>query len=233
MKSLLLSIWIFALFLVPQAFAYFGDPDTDKVSLNLSIAGQNADQTTSATALVPLDTINGWVGLYLARQIADKEVIGEVFNLHLQGGYDFGHFNLEGYIEGYRDLQREISGALGSGYFIRPEKASWNGVLFSFGLGNYTEQRDNDEEIGRDKADTENRLGWLSFVSGTYTVGTGHLSAVLRYKPALDFDTTTWEGSGAINFDLNDEWSLGISGKGVVEEEFNSSYLIGVTYMPE
>ena len=41
---------------------FYGDIATDKESFTLSIAGQNANQITSLTALFPIESANGWAG---------------------------------------------------------------------------------------------------------------------------------------------------------------------------
>ena len=232
MKKLVLSISLIVMFMVwsvLSADAYFGDTMTDKKHFSLGVSGQNKDQVMSATALMPFKY--GWIGLHGARQTAGDKIISEIGNAHLQGVYDIGNVNLEGYIEIYRDLKREIKHAAGSGYFLRFPRLEWNGVVFSFGAGNWTELRQ--PEINKE-ADAESRIGWLSFVSGNLVVKGGHLSSVVRYKPTIDFDQTIWEFSSVFNYPVNREWLIGFMKNAILEnDDFHTSYQLVLTYTPE
>ena len=187
--------WLIFLFFLAQSVpAYYGDIATDKESFTLGIAGQNANQITSLTALFPIERANGWVGAYVSRQVADGEVISEVLNGHLQGGFDVRGVGIEAYIEATRDKWRAIDFAVEIGYFVRPGHYTWNDIIFSGGAGNYTERRDEDEAIGRDAADASTTFGWLAFVSGKWK----NVSGVLRYKPSIDFAESMVEGEPVI-----------------------------------
>lgn len=211
--------------------SYFGDSVTDKKHFSLGIAGQGLDQTTSLTALFPFKY--GWLGLHGARQTANDELVSEIGNIHLQGIYDIGSVNLEAYIEAISDYKRGIKNSIGSGYFLRPPKLRWNDILFSFGIGNWTEQRNNDTEIDRDAADSEARIGWLSFVSAALDIRRAHISAVVRYKPTIDFDHTIWEFSSAINYPINKKLLIGFTNKSILEDdEIHTAYQFVLTYTP-
>ena len=231
MKRLVLSVILIVMFLVWSTLsseAYFGDTLTDTKHFSLGVTGQNSNQITSATALLPFKY--GWIGLHGARQTADDKIVSETANAHLQGMYNIGAVNLEGYVEIFRDRIRDIDYALGSGYFLRPPKVTWNGVVFSFGAGNWTERRQ--EEINKD-ANAESRVGWLSFVSGNLVVKGGQLSTVARYKPTIDFDETIWEFSSAFNYPISKEWLLGFTKNAILEDnDLHTSYQLVLTYTP-
>lgn len=215
---------------VSVAYGYYGDLAVDKESFTLGIAGQNANQITSLTALFPLETANGWAGAYLSRQTADGEVVAETVNGHLQGGFKIKDVGIEAYIDATRDKWRMIDFAIETGYFIRPGTFTWNNVVFSGGAGNYTERRDEDEEIGRDAADTETTFGWLAFVSGKWR----NVSGVVRYKPSLDFAEERIEASLSINQPITEQLGVGFSTQAIVEaEDVHTSYLLQVTFTPE
>ena len=109
------------------------------------------------------------------------------------------------------------------------------GITISGGIGNYTERRDLDDEIGRAEDDTNTTFGVVSFVSGKWK----NVSGVLRYKPSLDFADEKIEASLSFNQELNDELSLSIStlstldSQSVTDSDAHTSYLIGVTYTPD
>ena len=215
--------------------AYYGDIATDKESFTLGIAGQNANQITSLTALFPIERANGWAGAYVSRQVADGAVVSETINGHLQGGFKVRGIGVEAYVEATRDKWRMIDLAIETGYFIRPGTFTWNDITFSGGAGNYTERRDADEAIGRDKDDTSTTFGWLAFVSGKWR----NVSGVLRFKPSLDFEEEVIEGSLSFNHELTETLSLGITTQATLDSQSRSdrdahtSYLINLTYTPE
>ena len=153
--SMLLSISV--------AYGYYGDIATDKESFTLGIAGQNANQITSLTALFPIENANGWAGAYISRQVADGEVVAETLNGHVQGGFNVRGIGIEAYASATRDKWRMIDLALETGYFIRPGTFTWNDITFSGGAGNYTERRTEDAEIGREADDASVTFGWLCF----------------------------------------------------------------------
>ena len=228
--------WLIFLFFLAQSVpAYYGDIATDRESFTLGIAGQNANQTTSLTALFPIENANGWAGAYVSRQVADGAVVSETLNGHLQGGFRIRGIGVEAYIEATRDKWRAIDFAIETGYFIRPGIFVWNDITFSGGAGNYTERRDEDEAIGRAKNDTSTTFGWLVFVSGKWR----NVSGVLRYKPSLDFDESTVEGSLSFNHELSETVTVGITtqsvfdSKSIADSDLHSSYLIQFTFAPE
>ncbi len=226
---------IFLFFLVQSVPAYYGDIATDKESFTLGIAGQNANQITSLTALFPIENANGWAGAYVSRQVADSEVVSETYNGHLQGGFKVRGIGVEAYIEATRDKWRMIDLALETGYFLRPGTFTWNDVTVSGGAGNYTERRDEDDVIGRDKNDTSVTFGWLAFISGKWR----NVSCVVRYKPSIDFAETRLEGSLSFNHELSETTSVGITtqsvldSQSVAEGDLHTSYLIQFMFTPE
>ena len=215
--------------------AFYGDLSTDRESFTLGIAGQNANQITSLTALFPIKSANGWAGTYVSRQVADGEVVSETINGHLQGGFRVRGVGVEAYISATRDKWRMIDLAIETGYFVRPGTWTWNDITFSGGAGNYTERRDEDEAIGRDAKDAATTFGWLAFVSGKWK----NVSGVVRFKPSIDFEETRFEGSLAFNHELSDTTAIGITTQSVLDSQsiadrdLHTSYLVQFTYTPE
>ena len=228
---LLLSVYLS----ISVAHGFYGDIATDKESFTLSIAGQNANQVTSLTALFPIEGANGWAGAYISRQVADGTVVAETLNAHLQGGFKIKSVGVEAYIEATRDKWRMIDLAIETGYFVRPGTWTWNDITFSGGAGNYTERRDEDEAIGRDKADASVTFGWLAFVSGKWR----NVSSVLRFKPSINFEDTRIEGSLAFNHEISETVTVGITtqsvldSQSVAESDLHTSYLLQLVYSPE
>ena len=224
------AVLLSVLLSVSMAYGFYGDIATDRESFTLSVAGQNTNQITSLTALFPLKRINGWGGAYLSRQTADGMVVSETANAHIQGGFKVRNIGIEAYSSATRDKWRAIDFALETGYFIRPGTFTWNDITFSGGAGNYTERRDTDEEIGRDKNDISTTFGWVMFVSGKWK----NVSGVVRYKPSLDFAEERIEASASINQPLTDQLGIGFTTQATAEaEDVHTSYLFTVTFTPE
>ena len=226
----LLMVLLSVLLSVSVAHGFYGDIATDRESFTLGIAGQNANQITSLTALFPIKNANGWAGAYVSRQVADEMVVSETFNGHLQGGLRVRGVGVEAYIEATRDKWRMIDLALETGYFIRPGTFTWNDVTFSGGAGNYTERRTEDAEIGREADDASTTFGWLAFVSAKWK----NVSGVVRYKPSLDFAEERIESSLSINHEITNEVGIGFTTQSIVDaEDLHTSYLLNFTYIPE
>ena len=216
------------------ADAYFGDTMTDVKHFSLAISGEGDDHNTSLTALFPLKF--GWLGLHHSLQTRGDgdtiDITNHIANVHLQGVQNIGPVNLEGYVELIRNKKRDIEHAIGGGYFIRPPKVTWNSILFSVGAGNWTQRIQ--PEIGKTDPNAEARVGWLSFASASVELADGDLSAVVRYKPTIDFDVTTWELSTRFNYPINVDWLIGVSGNAILEDEEDLylSHQIMLTYTP-
>ena len=226
----LLMVLLSVLLSVSVAHGFYGDIATDRESFTLGIAGQNANQITSLTALFPIKNANGWAGAYVSRQVADEMVVSETFNGHLQGGFKLRGIGIEAYASATRDKWRMIDLALETGYFIRPGTFTWNDVTFSGGAGNYTERRTEDAEIGREADDASTTFGWLAFVSAKWK----NVSGVLRYKPSLDFAEERIESSLSINHEITNEVGIGFTTQSIVDaEDLHTSYLLNFTYIPE
>ena len=92
-------------FLLALAFtapAQIDTLDTEAESITFSLAGQNANSTTAITAGRPIQAINGYGVLYVARQTADGKVVSEIAQAQIDGRYKF----IEAFIVLERDLHR-------------------------------------------------------------------------------------------------------------------------------
>ena len=120
------------------------------------------------------------------------------------------------------------------GYFARPGIYEVAGGRVSGGFGNFSENADTLEEIGK-KATDETSFGWLAFVSGHWVVYDLDVGVTVRYLPELDFDTQAVEAVSSVAYELSDELSLGlVLGLDVDREtEIHNQYLIALTWTPE
>ena len=219
---------------VSPVAAFYGDIATDYPSVTLGISGQGTNHSSSLTALFPVKRLNGWSGFYVNRQDADEKIVAETYNGHLQGGFKVGTVGIEAYIDATRDKLRAIDLSLAAGYFVRPAVITYEDIKFSFGAGNFTENRNLDDDIGRAAADGETSFGWLAFVSGQR----GNISGVLRYKPEIQFNHYMLEGSLSFSKDLDEHLALGASlltiydTNSATDKDLHTSYLVTVTFTP-
>ena len=235
MKKVAIVLVLFLGF-TSTSWDFYGDVDKDSESFSVGIAGQNQSQVTSLTAIFPLSDDGEWAGFYISRQLADGMVVSEVLNAHIQGGFKLKRIDVEGYVEAERDKWRMIDLSLESGYFLRPgTHTTRRGIELSGGAGNFTERRDDDEEIGRPPGDVNITFGWLAFVSADWK----DVSGVFRFKPSLDFSETQIEASMSFQHELNDNLSFGLTtlsvfdSTSIAETDLHSSYMLQLTYKPD
>ena len=86
MKRFLVLIMILC---ASVAHSYFDTMEQDKVNAILSITGNNADRFTSVAALVPYETVNGYIAGLVQRQTAENEVLSEILAGEVQGGFRY------------------------------------------------------------------------------------------------------------------------------------------------
>lgn len=224
------------------ADAFYGDVDTDTESFTLGVAGQGDDLNASLTGVLPVKAINGWVGLYGSHQEAGDIVSARVANGRVQGAIPIGRYDLEAFIDGTHDKSRGISLSLLGGYFFRMGRYDIGDIVLSAGAGNYTENRNLDDNIGRGASDSETTFGWLAFISGKLdkTIA-GDISWIIRYKPEISFAHYSVESSLTFSKRITSSTAVGATIRGLfdtndqggLETDLHSSYLLTVTYTPE
>lgn len=222
---------------VQCADAYWEDQNEDTATAVFSGAGQNGQSTLAFSYRQPIPS--GWFGVYTARATHEGEVLSEVYAGHLQGGFDIGEFGVEAYGTAKRDLLQAIKLGIEFGYFGRPPGFRWGAIDFNSGFGNFSARNDNDEEIGRDAADTTTTFGWLAFLTARLKTQLGEASVTGRYKPSIDLKDTRIEVLGALNKEISDTWQFGVStltefnSASIVEDDLHTSYLLTFTFTPE
>ena len=231
-------LFVFALFAflcVSVSFAYFADTDVEKKSVAIGIIDDNGESVISATGLMPVDSMNGFAAGYVARQTANKEVTSEVYVGRVQGGFDAGPARIRGYIEASRDLVQLIDLKIESGIFAETPDYAWQDVHFSFGGGNFMDQRSLDDKIGRDTDDKEVNFGFLVFGTAEY----GKLNGVLRLKPNFDFDDFASEFAVSWNEEVTEDIGIQVAGlfkydsASVADSLWSRSIQFLLTYSPE
>ena len=159
MKRLLVLLLILC---ASVSYGYFDTMPDDRVNAVLSITGNNSDQITSIAALVPNETVKGYIAGYMQRQTADDEVLTEIYAAEVQGGFDVGNFEIRGIIDIERDIDRGIGFGKTVSYFVSPPSVEVMGITFDSGIGNYTEDVTVLDTIGKDESEVS--FGFTGFV---------------------------------------------------------------------
>ena len=207
-KLHLFAILIFSLFIYTvQVYCQFADLPHDTKTLDIGVNGDGASQTLSLTAIVPIQKVNGWAGIFGSRASGEGEVLSEIVKARLQGGVRIGTFG----IEGFTDLERNITkgSALTSqiGSYIRPAIYENGTLRISGGVGAFIENIQPHEDLLLIKFDPTT-FRWLAFSS----VGWRKLNTVLKFTPEVGFRNFKASAEPAVTFSLSTRLSLRLSG---------------------
>ena len=223
----LVRLW---LLLSPMvAFGYYGSADKSDVSLALSVAGQNTGRTSTATAVMPSERINGWLGVHVNRLVAENETVSEMLNTHVEGGFSIRSLKLNGYVDLDRNLLRGIRLSSEVGYFVETEAAEIHGIEVSGGAGNFTLNEQILKEIGLAEVPQTDgqKFGWLAFVTGRYKGVSGKVTVF----PELLFKDVEVEASVSMTRALSRNMEIGVMGQACfdsapfVDRKLTTSYM--------
>lgn len=177
---------------------------------------------------VPLSFINGHVAWFALRSTHAGEVFSETLNAHLQGGYQWQGWELNGYGNVLRDIDRELQ-QVESGYFIQFPKYMILGWQGTGGAGNAAQTREavaattglKDADLDVAVIQGGTRLLWFAFANLHHPVWDVDLA--LNAKPTLGFDEAEFSGTVMTSFDLGNlgqgSVSFDVSYQGVYETE--------------
>ena len=98
--SLLISMFTFH----QPSHAQFDDIPHNEITVDLGLAGDRGSQSNSLTAVLPVSSVHGWVGVHALKTTAGGDVLSEVVKAHAQGGHRFGNFGVELFVDAERNL---------------------------------------------------------------------------------------------------------------------------------
>ena len=202
---------------ISPAFAYFDGLPDNRSSATFSATGQATNQSSSLTALMPLQSVNGHFGIFTQRQVGNDEVTSEILAVEAQGGFDIGKVQIRGVIEAERDIHRGIGFSRKVSYFAATPDISIGAAKAQFGAGNSTENVEILETIKKGPAETS--FNWLAFVNAQYK----NVTAGVQVEPGLSFKQVEVEGNAGITHDLSDNFSIGAN----LLSRYNSDPLAG------
>ena len=198
---------LFSIVYTVPVYCQFADLPHDATTVDIGVNGDGASQTLSLTAVLPLQRMNGWAGIFGSRASSEGDVLSEIIKGHVQGGFRIGTFG----IEGFTDLERNITkgSALTSqvGSYIRPAIYESGTLRISGGVGAFVENIQPREELVLKTFDPTT-FRWLAFSS----VGWRRLNTVLKFAPEVGFKNFKFSAEPAVTFSLTTRLGLRLSG---------------------
>ena len=198
---------LFSIFYAMPVYCQFADLPQDAKTVDIGVNGDRASQTLSLTAVIPLQRINGWTGIFASRASDEGEVLSEIVKARAQGGFRIRTFG----IEAFTDLERDITkgSALTSqiGSYIRPAIYERGTLRISGGIGGFIENIQPHQGPVLKKFDPTS-FRWLVFSS----IGWRKLNTVLKFTPEIGFKNFKFSAEPAITFNLSDRLGLRMSG---------------------
>lgn len=188
-------------------YAQFADLPHDAKTVDIGVNGDRISQTLILTAVVPIQDINGWVGIFGSRASSEGEVLSEIAKARVQGGFRRGTVG----IEAFTDLERNISkgSTLTSqiGSYIRPAIYERGTLRVSGGVGAFIENIRPQKDLVLKNFDPTT-FRWLAFSS----VGWRKLNILLKFTPEVGFTNYKFLAEPAMTFSLSARLSLRLSG---------------------
>ena len=198
---------VFGIFYSIPVYSQFADLPQDAKTVDIGINGDRTSQTLILTAVVPIQDINGWVGVFGSRASSEGEVLSEIAKARAQGGFRIGTVG----IEAFTDLERNISkgSTLTSqiGSYIRPAIYERGTLRVSGGVGAFLENIQPQKDLVLKNFDPTT-FRWLAFSS----VGWRQLNILLKFTPEVGFTNYKFLAEPAITFSLSARLSLRLSG---------------------
>ncbi len=198
---------IFGIFYSIPVYAQFADLPQDAKTVDIGVNGDRTSQTLILTAVVPIQNINGWIGIFGSRASSEGEVLSEIAKARAQGGFRIGTVG----IEAFTDLERNISkGSILTsqiGSYIRPAIYERGTLRVSGGVGAFLENIQPQKDLVLKNFDPTT-FRWLAFSS----VGWRKLNILLKFTPEVGFTNYKFLAEPAITFSLSARLSLRLSG---------------------
>jgi len=190
------------------SLSQFADITTDARAVNIGVSGDRGSQTHTATVVVPVGKISGWIGLHGLQSIGDGDVLSEILKARVQGGGSFSGIGIEGFLDAESNYQSGKALQSQFGYFLRPGIYEQGGLRISGGLGNYLENVQVREELGLEEDDPTS-VRWIGFVS----INWFGLATIIRLTPDVIFDDFQFSLDPSIDLKVGEKASLGIQGR--------------------
>jgi len=195
---------VFFILIANCACGQFADIPSDEKTVAIGISGDRGSQTHAATAVVPLQSINGWIGVHGIQTLSDQDVISEIYKARVQGGLRLFNVGLDGFLDTERNKQAGTSLQTQIGYFFRPAVYQTEHLRISGGVGNFVENTQARKEL-KLKSKEEIDVRWIAFAS----VGYRGITTLIKITPEIALDDFEFSLDPSIDFELSENVSLG------------------------
>lgn len=228
MKRLSFTL-ILLMIAVSTSFAQIETADTENRNFTVSVAGQNSNSMTAFTAVEPLPGINGHAAIQFGRQTANDEVVSENIDVEIAGQYKF----IEMFIEGRRDLHRDIEWESSIGYFLTPGAVQLGPATLTGGAGNSSANTQVKDTLGiTDQSRVQ--FNWIAHLQLDWW----QTQTTVTVEPGIRFKQVQLEAESAIWYPIDESVKIGASIRGLFDSEplspdagrFHSQYLLFLTW---
>ncbi|RKU27399.1 hypothetical protein C6497_11675 [Candidatus Poribacteria bacterium] len=210
MNKIIIRIILLSIFLIIieiPAYSQFADLPHDAKTLDLGIAGDDALQTITLTAVVPFKTINGWAGVFGSRGSGKEGVITEIAKGRIQGGMRIRTYGVEVFTDLERNITQGTALTVQIGGYIRPGIYEKGVLRISGGLGYFLENIQPYKDLTVRKFDPTS-FRWLAFSS----IGWRKLNISMKFTPQVGFQNFQYLAEPALTFNLTTRLGLRLSG---------------------
>ncbi|MCG9127266.1 hypothetical protein JT359_06640 [Candidatus Poribacteria bacterium] len=192
---------------VLPVYSQFADLPQDSKTLDLGIAGDDALQTITLTAVVPFKNINGWAGVYGSRGSGKEGVITEIAKGRIQGGMRIRSYGIEVFTDLERNISQGTALTVQIGGYIRPGIYEKGNLRISGGLGYFLENIQPYKDLTVRRFDPTS-FRWLAFSS----IGWRKLNISMKFTPQVGFQNFQYLVEPALTFNLTSRLGLRLSG---------------------
>ncbi len=203
----IIFIVLFSIYFVIPTYSQFADLPQDSKTLDIGIAGDDALQTITLTAVVPFKTINGWAGIFGSRGSGKEGVITEIAKGRIQGGMRIQTYGIEVFTDLERNITQGTALTVQIGGYIRPGIYEKGTLRISGGLGYFLENIQPYKDLTVRKFDPTS-FRWLAFSS----IGWRKLNISMKFTPQVGFQNFKYLAEPALTFNLTTRLGLRLSG---------------------
>ncbi len=207
----LLIAFMAVLFLTADTSAQWEELPSEGTTVDFSLTANKKAQSVYGTAIHAGKSY--WAGINGTQISHEGEVLSQDLAARVQGGRDFAGVSIQAFAEVSRDMESEITTAIGA--YLR-KIIEMNKLAIVLGGGSYVERDQFAETATFDDASTDTSVGgseilpyWLLIFGGEYdfseTIG---LYGKIIGKPQANFSRLGGIFDIGADIVLNDEWTL-------------------------
>ena len=210
-------------------YASIDNIDTETRNITVSVAGQNKNSMTAITVVEPLPAVNGHAAANIGRQVANDEVVSENIDVEISGQYKF----IEIFIEGKRDIHRDIEWESTIGYFFTPGAVKLGPATLTGGAGNSSSNTQVKDTLNITDPNRVN-FNWIAYLQLDFW----KTQSTVTVEPGIRFKQVQLEAESSVWYPVDEHIKIGASVKGLFDSDplspdagrFHSQYLLFATW---